>query len=341
MSFHKKIGILLVNLGTPDAPNRSAVHRYLTQFLTDGRVIDINPISRNLLVRGVIVPFRAGKSASLYKMLWTPAGSPLKVYGYSLKEKVQTALGTDYVVELAMRYQSPSIEEGIEKILESKVSEIVILPLFPQYASASTGSVYEEIMRILSKKQAIPALRFINSFYDHPLMIEAFAERAREQDISKYDHILFSYHGLPVRQLVKSDLSGQHCQKVENCCAELNPSNQFCYSAQCFATTKALTKVLDLKPEQYTVCFQSRLGNTPWIQPYTSDVIKKRYDAGDRNILVLCPAFIADCLETTVEISHEYAEEFENLGGESLQLVEGLNDHPKWVEAVCNLVKNS
>lgn len=340
MSFKSKIGVLLVNLGTPDAPSRSAVQRYLTQFLTDGRVIDINPIARNILVRGIIAPFRSGKSAAAYKLLWTAQGSPLKIYGYCLKEKVQEQLGPEYIVELAMRYQSPSIEESLKNLTNSMVSEIIILPLFPHYASATTGSVHEEVMRLISKEQIIPKINFISSYYDHPLLIEAFVARAKEHDLSKYDHVLFSYHGLPKRHLVKGDISGKHCMKKENCCAEICASNQFCYSAQCYATTQALAKALDLKKEQYSICFQSRLGRDPWLEPYTSDMLKKRYDAGDRNILVFCPAFVSDCLETTVEISDEYAEEFEKMGGEHLQLVEGLNDHPKWIEAVCKLVKN-
>jgi len=340
MSFKSKIGVLLVNLGTPDAPTRSAVHRYLTQFLTDARVIDINPISRNLLVRGIIAPFRSKKSAKAYKLLWTAEGSPLKTYGYILKEKVQAALGEEYIVELAMRYQSPSIQAGIDNLLKAQVSEMIVLPLFPHYASASTGSVHEEVMRILSKKQIIPALRFISSYYEHPMMIAAFVARAKEHDLSKYDHILFSYHGLPQRQLVKADITGQHCTKKENCCAEISSCNQFCYGAQCYGTTKAIAKALELKEEQYSTCFQSRLGRNPWIEPYTSDMLKTRYNAGNKNILVFCPAFVADCLETTVEVSDEYAEEFEKMGGEHLQLVGGLNDHPKWVEAVCALIRN-
>lgn len=333
-----KKGILLINLGTPDDPSRGAVYRYLKQFLLDYRVIDINTVQRNLLVRGLIAPFRSKSASKLYQELWTEEGSPLKVYGYKLKELLQDAMGDEYVVELAMRYQSPSIESVIQKMLnEQHVSELVIVPLFPHYASASTGSVYEEVMRLIAKEQAIPKLRFINAFYEHPDFITAFAERAKEHDIDAYDHVVFSYHGLPVRQLVKADRCN-HCMQTEDCCFEISDKNQHCYSAQCYATTKALVKELGLKEGKYTTCFQSRLGKEPWKEPYTTDVLKQRADAGDKRLLFLCPAFVADCLETTIEVSVEYHEEFQEMGGEHVQLVESLNDHPTWVSALKNIV---
>jgi len=338
MSLNQQKGVLLINLGTPDAPTRSAVHRYLSQFLTDGRVIDINPIARNILVRGIIAPFRSGKSAAAYKILWTDEGSPLKVFGYSLKEKIQGTLGENYMVELAMRYQKPSIEEALNKLMKAAVSEIIVLPLFPQYASATNGSVHEEVMRLLSKKQVIPKITFINSYYDHPKLIEAFVDRAKSYKIDEYDHVLFSYHGLPKRHLVKADQSKAHCMKKENCCSSICDNNRYCYSAQCYATTYAIADTLKLEKDKYSICFQSRLGRDPWLEPYTSDMLKKRYEAGDKKLLVFCPAFVADCLETTVEISHEYAEEFEKMGGEHLELVEGLNDSPKWVEAAASII---
>ena len=334
----EKKGILLVNLGTPDDPSRGAVYRYLKQFLLDYRVIDINALQRNLLVRGIIAPFRSGSAAKLYQELWTEEGSPLKVYGYKLKEMMQEAMGEDYYVDLAMRYQSPSIESALKNMLEKQhVSELVIVPLFPHYASASTGSVYEEVMRLLSKEQAIPKVRFVNAFYEHPDFIAAFAERAKKHDIASYDHVVFSYHGLPVRQLIKADRC-DHCMKTDDCCHNISYKNQHCYSAQCYATTKALVKELGLKEGGYTTCFQSRLGKEPWKEPYTTDVLQQRADAGDKRLLFLCPAFVADCLETTIEVSVEYQEEFEEMGGEHVQLVESLNDSPVWVNALKNIV---
>ncbi|MGH1338265.1 MAG: ferrochelatase [Aureispira sp.] len=333
-----KKGVLLVNLGTPDEPTRGAVYRYLKQFLLDPRVIDIGAIPRNALVRGFIAPFRSKSASKLYKELWTEEGSPLKFYGYKLQELLQEKMGEEYLVELAMRYQSPSVEDGLNALLDAGVSELIIVPLFPHYASASTGSVYEEVMRLLIKEQAIPKLRFVNSYYEHPEFIASIIERAKEHNLEKYDHVLFSYHGLPVRQLEKSDRSGSHCQKVENCCQVLNDKNQHCYSAQCHATTRSLVKELGLKEGQYTTCFQSRLGRDPWVQPYTSDVLEKRAEAGDKSLLVFCPAFVADCLETTIEVSVEYKEEFEELGGEHVQLVDSLNDHPRWIEGLKNII---
>jgi ferrochelatase len=332
-----KKGILLINLGTPDDPSRGAVYRYLKEFLLDPRVIDIPAIQRNLLVRGVIAPFRSKPSSELYQQLWTDEGSPLKFYGERLRDLLQKEMGDEYLVELAMRYQSPSIESVLKKMLLQNVSELVIVPLFPHYASASTGSVYEEVMRLLSKEQAIPKLRFVNAFYDHPDFIAAFVERARVHDVDSFDHVLFSYHGMPIRQLVKADHSN-HCTKAKDCCLNISEKNQHCYSAQCYATTKALVKELNLKEGQYTTCFQSRLGKDPWVQPYTSDTLKKRAAAGDKSLLVFCPAFIAVCLETTIEVSVEYQHEFQKMGGEKVQLVESLNDHPTWVKALHKII---
>lgn len=203
-------GILLVNLGTPDAPTRSAVYRYLKEFLLDPRVIDINPISRNLLVRGIIAPFRSGQSSKAYQQLWTEQGSPLKFYGERLAKQVQQLLGDEYLVQLAMRYQTPSIEAGIAQMMQAKVSKIKIFTLFPQYASASVGSVHEEVMRVLSRQQIIPALEFVSSYPTWPAMVDIYVQNARRYDLSSYDHILFSYHGLPQRQLRKGDAFG-HC----------------------------------------------------------------------------------------------------------------------------------
>ena len=334
-----KKGVLLVNLGTPDDPSRGAVYRYLKQFLLDPRVIDINWLSRNLLVRGMIAPFRSANSSKLYKMLWTDRGSPLKYWGQELAKGVQQSLGDDYLIELGMRYQHPSIASALNKLLKANVSELTILPLFPQYASASTGSVYEEVMRLLSSEQGIPPLRIINSFYDNEAMIEVFAANAQKHDLKVYDHFIFSFHGLPQRQLKKTDRSGSHCLASDDCCKSICAKNQFCYSAQCHATARAIQKQLSLAPEVCSVSFQSRLGKDPWVQPYTTDVLMQRRDAGDERILMFSPAFVADCLETTVEIEYEYREEFIDAGGVQLDLVQSLNGEPQWIKAVAKMVK--
>ena len=334
-------GILLVNLGTPDAPTRPAVYRYLKQFLLDPRVIDINPIARNLLVRGIIAPFRSGKSAKAYQSLWTEVGSPLKSNGLRLAGMVQERLGAHYHVELAMRYQSPSIESAIDRLMAAKVSKIVVFPLFPQYASASTGSVFEEVMRVLSTKQLVPSVDFISAYSTWEPMIALFVQNAAKYNLASYDHVLFSYHGLPQRQIRKGD-AFNHCLQSPDCCQTLTPTNQFCYSAQCYATTRAIVAQLGLRPDQYTVCFQSRLGNDPWVQPYTVKVIEQlAKEKGVKRMLVFCPAFTSDCLETTVEVLEEYKEDFEKWGGEHLDLVESLNDAPEWADAIAKRMMNN
>lgn len=335
MSNDKKRGVLLVNLGTPKSPHPSAVYRYLLEFLTDGRVIDMPWIKRQLLVRGCIVPLRYRQSAKLYRRLWTDKGSPLLMHGKAVEKELQEVLGDSYHVALSMRYQSPSIDEGLEKLKNARVEEILILPLFPQYASSTTGSVHQMVMKCIQKWLIIPKLIFLDHYCDHPGLIHAFQQRANQYRIASYDHILFSFHGLPERHIRKADQSGT-C--LSNDCCQTACRNRFCYKAQCHATALALATSLSLSRENYTICFQSRLGKEPWLQPYTSDVLQECASKGFKRVLVFCPSFVCDCLETTCEISHEYGEEFKKLGGEELQLVEGLNSHPAWIEALRTIV---
>lgn len=336
-----KKGVLLVNLGTPDSPSTADVRKYLDEFLMDGRVIDVNPVWRAALVKGIIVPFRGPKSAKLYKEIWSDTtGSPLLYYSIRQLELLREKLGEEYHVELAMRYQSPSIESALKKLKEAKVDSIRVLPLFPHYASASSGSVLEKVMQLVSKWQTIPNISFINSFHDNERMIETFADNARKYQPESFDHILFSFHGLPQRQLVNSDDSGVHCLKVKDCCQTLTENNKFCYSAQCYDTARLIAVRLGIPKDKYTVCFQSRLGKDPWVKPYTSDVIKDLAEKNVKSLLVFCPAFVADCLETVYEVTVEYGDEFKELGGERVQLVESLNDHPLWIEAMEELVKS-
>jgi protoporphyrin/coproporphyrin ferrochelatase len=335
-----KKGILLINLGTPDDPSWSSVYRYLKQFLLDRRVIDIPWLGRQLLVRGIIVPFRTSGSSKLYKMLWTDKGSPIKMYGFSLLEKLRKKANPDTVIELAMRYQNPSIEKALIKLIyEDKVNEITVFPLFPQYASASTGSAHDEVMRVLRTLEMIPKIRFINSYPTNEAMIDVFVDNARKYDLSAYDHFIFSFHGLPQRHMRKVDLSGNHCTKSKDCCHTMCEANIHCYSAQCHQTAFAIAAKLGLKKEQYSISFQSRLGRDPWLQPYTDKVLEERLSQGHKKILCFSPAFVADCLETTVEIGHEYKENFIKDGGEKLDLVESLNDNEKWVDAVWQMVQ--
>ena len=335
-----KKGILLVNLGTPDSPSTADVRKYLNEFLMDGRVLDVNPILRTILVKGVIVPFRGPKSAKIYKKLWTEEGSPLLVYSKRVHKAVAEKLGDNYMVELAMRYQSPSIPDALERLKQAKVDSIRVVPLFPQYASASTGSVHDKVMEIVRTWQAIPDISFVNNFYEHPGMIDVFVDHGKKYLGEGWDHILFSFHGLPQRHMRKVDVSGVHCLKVKDCCKTITENNKFCYTAQCNRTAQLIAEKLEIAEEKYTICYQSRLGRDPWVQPYTSEVLKDLAVKGVKRLLVFCPAFVSDCLETTIEVSEEYAEEFEKLGGEKVQLVESLNDDSAWVDALIDIIHN-
>jgi ferrochelatase len=335
-----KKGVLLVNLGTPDSPSTADVRRYLREFLMDPRVIDINPVSRALLVKGIIAPTRGPKSAKLYQQIWDEkTGSPLLHYSKLQQQLLQERLGDGYMVELAMRYQNPNIESALERLKAALVSDIRVIPLFPQYASASTGSVYEKVMGLVARWPTSPTISFINSFHDNELMIKVFAENAEKYKPETYDHILFSFHGLPQRQLIKSDHTHNHCLKVNDCCTTITDANKFCYSAQSYQTARLIAEQLNIPKEKYTICFQSRLGSDPWVQPYTSEIVAKLAKEGKKRLLVFCPAFVADCLETVYEVTVEYGDEFKALGGEHVQLVESLNGSPKFIEALAGLAK--
>lgn len=332
----KKTGILLVNLGTPNSPATSDVRTYLKEFLLDPRVIDIPALPRNLLVRGIIAPFRAPKSAKTYKAIWTENGSPLLYYSQQAANALQEKLGDTYVVKLAMRYGRPSIATGLAALKMLDLDKIRVIPMFPQYASATTGSVHQKVMEIVSTWQTIPPIEMVNSYPEHEKIISCFAESGKALDPDSYDHILFSFHGLPARQLVKADLHN-HCQQSKGCCEVYGANNKFCYGAQCQLTARRIAERLQLPKDKYTVCYQSRLGKTPWIQPYTSVVLEALAKAGKKKILVFSPAFVADCLETIFEIGVEYQEDFEEMGGEHVQLVPSLNDNPMWIDALAEI----
>lgn len=326
---------MLINLGTPDSPSVSDVRSYLSQFLNDPRVIDIPWLSRKILVNLIIVPFRAPKSAKVYSKLWTANGSPLLYYSNRVKELLQQALGNEFDVHLAMRYKNPSIPDVLEKMRKANYAKIVVLPMFPQYASASTGSALEEVLRVIRKWWVIPELKVISQYYDHPDFIEGFAQRGRQHNINEYDHVLFSYHGLPERQVDKVYADGL-CAN-HDCEHEVTEENKFCYKATCYATTRLLAAKLGIPQEKYTVCFQSRL-DEKWLKPFSDVVVADCAKKGMKKILVFSPAFTADCLETVIEIGEEYQEIFHKHGGEKVQLVESLNDHPVWIRCLQDLV---
>lgn len=328
---HKK-AFLLINLGSPDSPRPRDVYRYLTQFLNDPRVIDINPVARALLVNLFIVPFRFLKSAALYKKLWTENGSPLVYYAARVCGLLEKAIDDESTrVFVAMRYGSPSLQGVMRQIKNWQPDELIVLPLFPQYASASTGSALAEVYRLLRQWHVVPQAKVIAQFYDHPKWIECWQLRAQSYQPASYDHVLFSFHGLPQRQLDK-------CHKNSSCnhhaCeTEINLENGFCYKATCYATARLIAGCIGLQTGTYTVCFQSRLGRG-WVKPFTDEVIVQLAQQSKKKLLVFSPSFVADCLETTIEISQEYQALFRAHGGETLQLVESLNDSTQWVVAL-------
>ena len=331
-----KKALLLVNLGTPDKPTYLSVFKYLRQFLMDGRVININPFLRFILVNFIICPTRSFSSAKVYKEVWDKnTGSPLLHNTTKLAEKLVNKV-QDYDVYFAMRYQNPSIESVINNILETNPDEITVLPLFPHYAAATTGSVYQEISRVISKKWVVPNIRFINQFYDNEKFINAWVDKASKFDLNTYDKVIFSYHGIPnshVDNVYPDSLCSDH-----NCESEVTNENKFCYKATTYETTKILANRLNLSPDKYQVTFQSRLTNK-WLTPFTDEVLESLPGNGDKNVLVFSPAFTADCLETIIEIGDEYKELFLEAGGEKLDYVESLNYSDLWADAIIDIIK--
>ncbi|MBF0503527.1 MAG: ferrochelatase [Candidatus Omnitrophica bacterium] len=332
-----KNGVLLINLGTPDSPSIADVRKYLREFLMDARVMDIPFWSRFLLVHLVIAPFRAPQSAKAYRMLWTPQGSPLKFYGNEVQKLLQQALGEGFQVELAMRYQNPGIKDVLSRLKTTALKSLTVIPLYPQYAGASSGSTIQEVMKEIKKWEVIPDLKLISRFFDDPLFIKAFAQLGRKyMALAPYDHYLFSYHGLPQKQVLKSS-----CEcRLGDCCMVYGCKNRYCYRAQCFETTRLLAEELGIPKGDYTACFQSRLGSTPWIKPHTDETIKRLAQKGIKSVLVFSPSFVADCLETTVEIGYEYKKLFFRHGGRRWQMVESLNTQPVWVDCLKELIIN-
>ena len=331
-----KKALLLVNLGTPDKPTYLSVFKYLRQFLMDGRVININPFLRFILVNFIICPTRSFSSTKVYKEVWDKnTGSPLLHNTTKLAEKLVNKV-QDYDVYFAMRYQNPSIESVINKILETNPDEITVLPLFPHYAAATTGSVYQEISRVISKKWVVPNIRFINQFYDNEKFINAWVDKASKFDLNTYDKVIFSYHGIPnshVDNVYPDSLCSDH-----NCESEVTNENKFCYKATTYETTKILASRLNLSPDKYQVTFQSRLTNK-WLTPFTDEVLESLPGNGNKNVLVFSPAFTADCLETIIELGDEYKELFIEAGGNNLDYVESLNYSDTWADAIIDIIK--
>jgi ferrochelatase len=329
--------VLLVNLGTPRSPRPGDVRRYLREFLGDPLVLDMPAPLRFLLLELVILPFRPRRSARAYQKIWSPEGSPLLVHGRALARALAAELGAGYAVEIAMRYGEPGIREALQRLAARAPARLIGLPLFPQYSTAATGSVHAKLALEHARVPGLPPLEMLGAFYDRPEFTAAWAELAGERlGAFEPDFVLFSYHGLPERQLVRLDGGRGHCFASPGCCDAVGPANRDCYRAQCFATTRALAAELKLAPESLATSFQSRLGRTPWIKPYTDLLLPELAARGHRRLAVLCPAFVADCLETLEEIGIRAREQWRALGGEELLLVPSLNSEPAWVRAIAS-----
>ncbi len=333
-------GVLLCNLGTPEAPRTPEVRRYLRQFLSDPRVIDIPSPVRAAVLELAILPKRPAASASAYAKIWTEAGSPLLVNSVALRDRVAERLPEpEWKVVLGMRYGEPALDKAYGELLAAGCTNIVVVPLYPQYATSSTGSTLELLYAAAAKSWNTPSFAVTPAFYDDARFIEAFA-RVTEPVLAEHapEHVLLSFHGLPERHMKKSDITGAHCLANAGCCDAIGPANSWCYRAQCHATARALVARLGLAPDRWSLGFQSRLGRTPWIKPYSDEQLIQLRERGISRIAVMCPAFVADCLETLEEIGIRAAEDWHARGGESLVLVPSLNATAPWVDAVVGFV---
>lgn len=325
MNIHT--GILLINLGTPSASDAKSVKRYLDEFLTDPKVIDIPNPWRTLLVRGLITPFRAKKSAHAYQQIWTKEGSPLLVHSLALKENLQQALGADYLVSLGMNYGEPSIQNALTELKDCK--KIIVIPLFPQYSSAVTESIIDKVKSLTTKP-----LEIIKDFYNDEHYIQAMSNKIQETLNQKQpEYLLFSYHGLPMRQLYKT--SGDICKGCfNNLCPAIQEKNRYCYRAQCYETSRLITEKLSLGETKTLTCFQSRLGRLTWTGPYTEKILQDLAFLGIKNIAITCPSFVTDCLETLEEIGIRAKQTWLDYGGEELTLIPALNEDSSWLQAI-------
>ncbi len=329
-------GVLLINLGTPDGPDPDHVGKYLTEFLMDPYVIDIALPFRWFLVNVLVVPKRKTASSLLYKKIWSDRGSPLLFHTADLAPKVQAALGKDYRVDWAMRYGKPPIAEALRAFKDAGVFDVRVLPLYPQYSLAATESSIAKVKKDAKAIDSRFRFTFLPAFYDQAPYLDTVAKVSAPVLAARpHDTVLFSFHGLPERQVKKT---GKHCLQTGSCCDRITEANRDCYRAQSYATARELAKRLGIAPEKYLVGFQSRLGRTPWIKPYSDEFYRTLAAKGVKRIAVMCPSFVADCLETLEEVTLRGKEEFVRNGGEDLFLVPSLNSDGAWAGAVAELV---
>ncbi len=328
--------VLLVNLGSPDSTEVSAVRRYLREFLMDGRVLDVNWFVRFCIVNFAILPSRPKQSAHAYQSIWTPEGSPLIVISRAVQSALQKRVGVP--VALAMRYQNPSISSAIRELSDKGAKEVLVIPLFPHYAMSSYETAVVRVREVAEELAPGMKLQVQPPYFDQPDYVRALVASAQEALRREYDHLLFSFHGIPERHLRKSDPTGCHCLVQANCCETPGPAHATCYRAQCFKTVAAFVREAGVPPQRYSVSFQSRLGRDPWLKPYTDFELPRLASSGAKRVVVMCPAFVSDCLETLEEIGIRGRESFLEAGGKEFTLVPCLNEHPLWVEALEKMV---
>lgn len=333
-----KEAVILMNLGSPDSFKVKDVRRYLNEFLMDERVIDISHWKRWLLVKGIIAPFRAPKSAKAYSKIWSKQGSPLIVYTEQIKQKLEKISDAD--LHIMMRYGNPSPEVVFKAIEKHGIDRVFIIPLYPHYAMSSYETAVVYALDVYEKGNYSFDLSFLAPFYKEETYLDSLSRSIAPYLEKAFDKILFSYHGIPVRHIKKSDLSGNHCFQVENCCRVSSDAHEYCYRHQCVETTLRVAEKLGLTEEQYEISFQSRLGRDPWLTPFTADRLKELPKEGVKNLLVVCPAFVSDCLETLEEISMEGKEEFLEHGGEQFFQIPCLNDADSWIQCLNSYISD-
>jgi len=329
-------GVLLVNLGSPDSPSVPDVRRYLREFLMDGRVLDVNWLLRFFVVHFAILPKRPKQSARAYQSIWTSQGSPLVVTSKNVHSKLQAQVSVP--VELAMRYQNPSIPFAMKRLVEKGVDNLLLVPLFPHYAMSSFETAVVRVQEVAAQLAPGMRVQVQPPYFEEPDYIAALAGRAREHLDGGYDYLLFSFHGIPERQLRKSDPTGTHCLNSSDCCQKPSSAHTTCYRAQCFKTVAAFVESAGVPANKYSVSFQSRLGRTPWLKPYTDYELPRLAAAGRKRILVMCPSFVSDCLETLEEIGMRGRESFIEAGGKEFTMIPCVNEHPLWVTALKRMV---
>ena len=332
-------GILLVNLGSPDSPEPKDVKKYLGEFLMDERVIDVPLLARTILVKGIILNTRPKASAAAYKKIWWEEGSPLIVISKRLENKIQQQVNLP--VALAMRYGSMSIKNGMQELVDKGVDEILVFPLYPQFAMATTETIVVLAEEIQKTDFPEVKLHSLKAFYNNTDYIKVLSNSIKKHfDAKDFDHLLFSYHGVPERHIKKRDITKSHCKIDGSCCVTASKAHEFCYRHQCLEVTRLVAKELQLKENSYSTSFQSRLGFDPWLQPYTDRTIERLGKEGVKNMAIVTPAFVSDCLETLEEIAMEGQEIFHEMGGNQFNTIPCLNDGDEWVNLLSNWIND-